>query len=161
MNILPRQVLAIGFALLVVLGFAYANSSRVAALGESGLPSADDDIDEAYERARRERLERADTQVMRRLMARAKVIDEVFADRLTLLEAAAWFGFIHDEAEDPPMADFRRLYPGRSDAEKLCRQVLRHVEREAQAGNSLQRAVHQRLAVEFQARLECNAFEGS
>jgi hypothetical protein len=61
--------------------------------------------------------------VFRRGQKKAEVIEELLRGKLTLLEAAAWFRFLNDNPPDYP-ARFREAFPGRSDGEKACRNVL-------------------------------------
>jgi hypothetical protein len=65
--------------------------------------------------------------VKRRLEAKRKIIRLLLEGRFTLFQAAALFGYLNDAPEDCP--DLYRLrWPGRSDGEKLCRQVIGWVE---------------------------------
>jgi hypothetical protein len=65
--------------------------------------------------------------VQGRLAARTKVVERLLAHQLTLIEAAAWFRELND---NPPnlRCDYRNNYPGDSDGEKLCRQVIHWAE---------------------------------
>jgi hypothetical protein len=62
--------------------------------------------------------------VLQRIEKKGRVIEELFAGELTLLEAAAWFRHLNDNPPDHPCKYFRRLTPGASDGEKACRQVV-------------------------------------
>jgi hypothetical protein len=61
--------------------------------------------------------------LLERVKARVKVIQRLVEGELSLLEAAAWFRFLGDHPAELP-DDFRSHYPGRSDGEKACRQVI-------------------------------------
>lgn len=60
--------------------------------------------------------------IMRRVAAKNRVIDQLIAGEMTLVEAAAWFRYLN---ENPSRYrhDYRD-WPGDSDEEKACRQVL-------------------------------------
>jgi hypothetical protein len=60
----------------------------------------------------------------RRIYAKHRLVDDVIAGRLSLLQAAAGFRELN---EQPPVYDrerFRALYPGADDDERHCREVL-------------------------------------
>jgi hypothetical protein len=61
--------------------------------------------------------------VQDRIKGKIKVIDRLLAGELTLLEAAAWFRHLNDNPPEAPL-DYRTHWPGGSDGEKLCRQVI-------------------------------------
>jgi hypothetical protein len=61
--------------------------------------------------------------LQQRMATKEKVIERLVEEELTLLQAAAWFRFLNDNPPEYP-SDFRHRYPGNSDAEKACRQVL-------------------------------------
>jgi hypothetical protein len=65
----------------------------------------------------------------RRLKEKERVVARLRAGELGLLEAAAWFRFLNDNPPEYPSA-FRARYPGRSDGEKACRQVIAWVKTE-------------------------------
>src|SRR5262249_23603605 len=68
-------------------------------------------------------LERRNAAVIDRITAKDQVADEVIAGRLTLVEAAARFRDLNAVPPDHP-DPYRTTYPGGSDREKLCRQVI-------------------------------------
>jgi hypothetical protein len=59
----------------------------------------------------------------RRIVAKEGVIEALLEGRLTLLQAARWFQLLNEQPANCP-DDYRDFFPGRSDGEKLCRQVL-------------------------------------
>jgi hypothetical protein len=61
--------------------------------------------------------------VRQRLMAKDKVIKRLLAGEMSLVEAAAWFGFLNETPAKYPDLRWRSI-PGSSDGEKLCRQVI-------------------------------------
>jgi hypothetical protein len=60
--------------------------------------------------------------------ARNRVIAALLAGDLTLFEAAAWFRFLNENPPECPADPI--CWPGKSAEEKLCRQVIGHVEDE-------------------------------
>jgi hypothetical protein len=64
-------------------------------------------------------------QVAQSLIAKTQVLEEVRNDRLTLLEAAARFRKLSCPTGDESLDWFRQLYPGQTDEERWCRQVIR------------------------------------
>lgn len=61
--------------------------------------------------------------ITRRIKARIRVVDQLMAGEVTLVEAAAWFRYLNDTPPDYPEPSWR-LLPGPSEGEKLCRQVI-------------------------------------
>src|SRR5262249_42463826 len=65
--------------------------------------------------------------ILARVAARAAIVDEVLAERMSLLEAAAHFRDL-DRAPPSILWDrFRAFYPGDSDDERHCREVIGNV----------------------------------
>lgn len=61
--------------------------------------------------------------VQQRMKAKTKVVERLVAGELTLVQAAAWFRQLNDTPWEH-RCDYRRQWPGNSDGEKLCRQVI-------------------------------------
>jgi hypothetical protein len=74
------------------------------------------------EQARQAELARHFEIVNRRIRAKVMIVREVVAGQLSLLEAAAWFRDVN--AADPDYACIQCLFPGKTEPERLCRQVL-------------------------------------
>ena len=76
---------------------------------------------------RREALSRRAEVIQQRSDAKQVIIRELLDDKLTLLQAARRF---KDLNETPVTCqnDYRSRFPGRSDGEKVCRQVLQWLE---------------------------------
>jgi hypothetical protein len=154
MRSLSRFGLAAALPLVLLTGIAYAHPTLVAGFvpgwwDESGAgPTLRD------EQRREEELVRKDEVVVRRVAAKRRVVDEVIGGRLTLLEAAAWFRhFNNADGARVRDGDFRGP-PGRSEGERLCRQVLSWVHSDLQAlPESHYRAVYGRLEAELEAEL--------
>jgi len=83
--------------------------------------------EQARARHRDEAVARRYAVSLQRTHAKQAIIDDLIAGRLTLVEAARRFILVN---ETPVICqdDYRAIYPGRSDGEKACRQVLRWVE---------------------------------
>jgi hypothetical protein len=76
---------------------------------------------------RRDAVARENQALRDRIVAKGEVTRELLAGRITLLQAARRFRDLNDSPIAYPSMFWRR-YPGRSDGEKLCREVLRWVE---------------------------------
>jgi hypothetical protein len=61
--------------------------------------------------------------IQKRIKAKYAITQRVIAGEMGLLEAAAWFGSLNETPADCPDENWRN-FPGQSDGEKLCRQVL-------------------------------------
>jgi hypothetical protein len=61
--------------------------------------------------------------LQKRIDWKNSVADRLVDGELTLAEAAAWFRYLN---ENPPhfQTEYRSVWPGDSDGEKLCRQVI-------------------------------------
>lgn len=77
-----------------------------------------------------EELERQRLALLRHIEAKRAVARELVAERLTLREAAARFRDLDRDAPEIYWRGFPYLYPGRSEAERYCRQVIDCVEGE-------------------------------
>jgi hypothetical protein len=101
-----------------------------------------------------EKLDSQLQEVSRRLYGKEHVAAEVARGRLTLLEAAARFRDLNAELPGFQREQFRSVYPGRSDDERHCWQVIRFVRTELQdVPNAVPRVVG-RLEAELQARVD-------
>jgi hypothetical protein len=65
--------------------------------------------------------------LQRRIDWKNAVADRLVDGELTLAEAAAWFGYLNDNPPQHP-TNYRSVWPGDSDGEKLCRHVIAWVE---------------------------------
>jgi hypothetical protein len=144
-----RRRLLLSLALLAVSLVALAGTRK--RWGTSGWrPGAPPAEDQAAREARMERQLRV---ALARINAKRKLIQQVLAGRLGLLEAAARFRDLNDEPADCPCRDDHHR-PGASRGENLCRQVLiwaREVAREQDS--SAARATVARLEAELKAIL--------
>lgn len=66
---------------------------------------------------------RSSRMALQRIENKMRIIQNLLDGELTLLEAAAWFRFLN---ENPPehRVDISNFWPGASDGEKACRQVI-------------------------------------
>lgn len=87
-----------------------------------------------------------------RLEAKQAVVDEVLRGQLTLLEAAAHF---HAWNQRPPQADglVRQCYPGATEIEQVCRQVISFVEGSLEGRPEEAERINMLLETELQRHL--------
>jgi hypothetical protein len=86
--------------------------------------------------------------IFTRAEARQQVIDELIAGRMTLKQAVARFGELN-AMEPEQMTVVRETFPGDSDEERLCRQVLGQVQVELQGRTSEADTILPRLEAEM------------
>ena len=79
----------------------------------------------------RQQLEHKDDIIVERIAAKENVIRELIKEHLTLPEAAARFRKLNTESESCPGSP-PDCFPGQTESERYCRQVLRWVEIETQ-----------------------------
>ena len=145
------RVLAFGCSAL--LGVVLYSGFLVRGLAaEAGAPAAAES--ERAAEAEGERLEALSRGARRRLDAKAGVILEVLQGRLTLPEAAARFRDLNDQLPAFNWEQFRQAYPGRSDDERHCQQVIQFVRNEVQARGAADLAPVARLEAELHERLD-------
>jgi hypothetical protein len=87
-----------------------------------------------------------------RLTTRQEVLRALRADSLSLIEAAARFGQVNRE-EPETMSYVREMYPGNSDEERVCRQVLAWARADLSGDPGKGRATLLRLEAELEAYL--------
>jgi hypothetical protein len=126
---------------LATVGLLFTIAAWVESFSEwNGGPSAEG-----------ERLRKA---LLARVAARAEVVEEVLAERMSLLEAAACFRDL-DHGPPPILWDrFRAFYPGDSDDERHCHEVIENVRVrvEVQGGQGRQQVL--RLEAELRQHRE-------
>jgi hypothetical protein len=107
----------------------------------------------AEEVARLERLERELRETGAATQRRAEVVSAVIEGRCPLPEAAAHFRELNRGLSNFRWEDFRRYYPGGTDGERCCRQVIQYVA--CRLGDRPDRgaAVVRRLEAELEERL--------
>jgi hypothetical protein len=87
----------------------------------------------------------------RRSEARRRVAQDLAAGRLTLLEAAEHFRDLNGSYPGFNWYQFRRHFPGSSDDERHCRQVIQFVALETETGPAA--VARQRLEAELEGHL--------
>jgi hypothetical protein len=117
---LSNRLVVLLFAGGALVGAAWSQPDLAAGLG---LSSGGGERQEQQNRQRRAELDRHDGIVLRRIMAKEAIVKDLLEGRLTLLEAAQRFQDL-DEKSDERLDQYRLRYPGRSDGEKRCRQVI-------------------------------------
>jgi hypothetical protein len=126
---------------LVVVGLLFGIAAWVASFSESNERPG-----EAGEWLRKA--------LLARVAARAVIVEEILAERMSLLEAAACFRDL-DHGPPPILWDrFRAFYPGDSDDERHCHEVIENVRVrvEVQGGQGRQQVL--RLEAELRQHLE-------
>jgi hypothetical protein len=99
-------------------------------------------------------LEQRDKDVLSHMAAKRGVVRALRLGELSLFEAAARFGEINTQAPET-MTFVRAMYPGDTDEERLCRQVLGWLEVDLWYGDdSNERATLARLQADFEAFLK-------
>jgi hypothetical protein len=88
----------------------------------------------------------------KRIQAKEAIIRDLLAERLTLLEAARQFKKLN-ETPVTFQDNYRAHFPGRSDGEKLCRQVLAWTE---SGLKQLTPSLAERLQYKFEEELAAN-----
>ena len=84
---------------------------------------------QARDSQRRQALDRHADVARDRIQAKEEVLRDLIVGRLTLLQAGRRFKDLN-ETPITCQDDYRSTYPGRSDGEKVCRQVLAWLERD-------------------------------
>jgi hypothetical protein len=97
-----------------------------------------------------DRIEREVAACDRRSEARRRIARDLAAGRLTLLEAAEHFRDLNLTHPDFHWGQFRHQFPGSSDDERHCRQVLKFVALEGEPGRA---AARERLEAELEGHL--------
>jgi hypothetical protein len=97
-------------------------------------------------------LEQRQKGIFHRMDAKQEVLRALRADELSLVEAAARFGEVN-RREPETMGYVRGMYPGHSDEERLCRQVLGWAQFNLGDESVKSRATVLRLEAEMEAYL--------
>jgi hypothetical protein len=120
---------------LTLLGLAYGSlnvfrPAWASAIGLDGWNLPAEEAHLAAERRRAADLMTRDQATLARIIVKSHVVQDLLAGRLTLLEAAAQFRCVNETAEQP--LDLTQSFPGRTEGERYCRQVLQWSRIEAQ-----------------------------
>jgi hypothetical protein len=92
--------------------------------------------------------------IPQRTKAKAGVIKQLLAGRISLFEAAAWFRWLNETPPDCPGESIEH-WPGTSPEEKLCRQMIAWVRNDQRqfGDNSAADALADRLEMELEKAL--------
>jgi hypothetical protein len=106
-----------------------------------------------------EEAEARQTACLHRIKAKRRIAQDVLAQRLTLLEAAEHFRDLNEGNPGVDWEVFRRAYPGCSDDERYCRQVIDVVEGEVHRDRSRAVAIRKRLEAELREHLKSGTLQ--
>ena len=150
MRILIRLSLGIGILGALLAGGHYACPKWSARVGLNLTEWLDVERQLAAERRREEILSDQRRQTLENLKAKTRIVEELSDHRLTLLEAASRFRYVSCAAQDNFLEWFRAVYPGQTDEERWCRQVISHVRghrpKLSSLADQLERELAERLA---------------
>jgi len=127
MRRLLRPFLVVCVAGSAVIGAAYAQSGWAASLSTEWRSVCE--LEQTIEEQVRVRLELDEQweQVVKRTERRRRVVAEIEAEHITLLQAAAEFRALN-ESLPARSSSCDSAYPGSSEGERLCRNVIRLVQ---------------------------------
>jgi hypothetical protein len=140
--ILAMALAGVGYAkpsLATDLGLDFWNAPELQARIERNLRLHDE-------------LEQKDVEVLRRIDAKETIVADLVAGRATLAEAATHFKILNAARPDYQTI-IRAVYPGATDDERICRNVIAFVEAHVTAGNRAGRGIVERLNAELQRRI--------
>jgi hypothetical protein len=154
---MPARSRLLATLLLLIGGLAWLSHARPGWLPDWGpgwraVTDARHSLDAQAQRS--DELAQRQDVTRRRIEAKQKVIRQLVEGRLALLEAAAWFRYLNENPSDC-QDGYRTAWPGHSDEEKLCRQVIGWVEVEVRERSSLSQAeeMTRRLEAELDGHL--------
>jgi hypothetical protein len=141
--------------LFVLLGAgAWYVCGRCAGAGEASLADVFDDLRRLGDEHRRlDNHQAVLEEVDRRIETRARVIEDVKAGRLSLLQAAARFRELGRQPPEVSLELLRLYYPAKSDGECYCRYVIHGVATSVQEQGSPGETILERLEAELQELL--------
>jgi hypothetical protein len=150
---LSLRLIALVLAGGALLAAARSQPALTEGLGRAlGLTGSE----EEQETQRRAEMARRNLILIRRHAAKEKVVKAVLEGRMSLLQAARLFQDLDENPADC-RNDYRSFFPGRSDGEKLCRQVLEWTQSQmVDAPPSQAAAVLERLQAELQENMDRN-----
>jgi hypothetical protein len=150
MKTVARFILCIGIAVGVIVVLNWLAPGFVARLGLDSDSLLD--LVTANERARlqTEELLAKDRQVVENLEGKQGVVLALLDGHLTLREAAARFQELNQACSVYDWERFRATFPGRTDEERHCRQVLVAVRPYLDANSSTSRDLLARLQTELE-----------
>jgi hypothetical protein len=123
MTACTRVFLSVSLLAALLAGAARLRPDWVSGLGLDGSAPPDVRRQMEAERQRAALLDRRTEVVRRRLDAKNEIVGQLVDGRLTLAEAAAWFKALNESPADCPAVPHGE-FPGASEGERLCRQVM-------------------------------------
>jgi hypothetical protein len=155
MNALLRLVVSAGAVALAVYGLNEVEADWHTEIGPALLSLVEIRSQIKQESQNARRIEEQDQILVSAMNAKEQIVVDLVADRLTLLEAAARFRELREGLPTCEMEMFRQAYPGNSDDERYCHQVIRAVESlRGRQPNEVTRAVA-RLKKELEDEAAC------
>jgi|SRR5262245_13212648 len=142
---LGRVALALAFALPLVWLIPWGTAQVLKLAGYSQL---------AEEQEQLRKLEEERVRTLRRVQVRRDVVAAVITGRMTLLQAAGAFRELNRGSPSSYWGAFGHLYPGASDEERHCRQVIAYVRTELEEYPGGENEVVRRLEAELRGHLE-------
>ena len=128
MKLLFRCSMGTGVLAALLMGGNHACPTWTARVGLDRMTDwLDVHLQLAQEHHRGEILDGQVQRTLQSLQARIRVVEDLGAHRLTLLEAAARFRDLDGLASASDLEWSRRVDPGQTDEERWCRQVIRFV----------------------------------
>jgi hypothetical protein len=124
MNVLLRLSVCASACLLLGITLARTPSGWVSGFAPGLSRLSEVWLDLAEETARELDLEDNRAAVTERVMAKARLVEELVAGRRTLLQTAARFRALNSGPPRFHWEHFREAYPGATDDEKCCYEVL-------------------------------------
>ena len=142
---LGRVALALTFTIPLVWLIPWGTGQVLMLAGYSQL---------AEEQEQLRKLEEERVRTLRRVQVRRDVVAAVMTGRMTLLQAASAFRELNRRSPSSYWGAFGHLYPGASDEERHCRQVIAYVHTELEEYPGGENEVVRRLEAELRGHLE-------
>ena len=106
---------------LAGVGYVQPNWAAVVGLDGDSYHQAEQVVENEPFRA--EELQRRTEIITKRINAKYQLVQQLIHGKRNLFEVAAWFRYFNETPADC-QDDYRTFWPGNSDGEKLCRQVI-------------------------------------
>src|SRR5690349_9198789 len=127
MKMTPHLLLTVGALGLVVAGVSLAHPSWPSDLGLDfwNVPSLKARLNRDLDLAAH--LDAQDSHILQRIAVKEEIVNDLVGGRISLLDAAAQFRALNAGRRDY-LEVIRLTYPGRTDDERMCRNVIGFVE---------------------------------
>ena len=156
MNTYARLLLCLGLAGGLLVGVGALAPDWLAEWGLDPATLCDLLGTTERERLRRDDLVARDRYFLDNVEGKQRVTREVLNHGMTLREAAARFQALNAACPEYDWNEFRRLFPGKTDEERHCRQVLAAVRLRLEGDRSQGKLLMSRLEAELQAAIQAN-----